>query len=383
MGLGMGLQIMTSRRMASGQYGYIGRIVNHGLLLGLVCSVVSVLLVQLGMPFIMQYYLQNAEIRTATLEYITIRALDMPFLYFFMLMRGFYTGTGQSRIIMWSTFIIAGVNLLLCMLLVAGMWGFPTFGVAGAAWATVMAQSVGAAFMLAYAYRKGYVRKYHLFRREKQRGYIYHRMLALSGPTILQYMLSMLGFLYLKYEVEKLGPRPLAVSELVKTTYLTLMIPIWGFQAAASALVSYAIGAGHNKAVIPLIKRISGMSLAVIAFTCLPLFLLPDALFSIYTDDINILSMARIPGYIVGVGLLLLSVGAVLMNGVIGAGATRFALYAEIILIASYIAYIAMAAHIWEPTLGGLWSCEFIYMGGMVVLFGLYLRSGRWQGKVV
>jgi Na+-driven multidrug efflux pump len=113
------------------------------------------------------------------------------------------------------------------------------------------------------------------------------------------------------------------------------------------------------------------------------LFAIPELTFSLYTNNPEILAAAKMPGYIVGIGLLLLSVGAIFMHGVIGTGATRFALYAEVATIAAYCSYIALVAHIWEPSLTSLWSCEFIYMGGMVLLFGWYLRSGRWQGRQV
>ncbi|MBX3101073.1 MAG: MATE family efflux transporter [Bacteroidetes bacterium] len=383
MGLGTGLQVMTSRRIAGGKYKSIGRVVNHGLMLGGAFSVVTMLFLQFAMPHILSLYLVSDEVLEATLEYLSIRMWDMPFVYFTIMLRGFYTGVGQNRIVMWSTLLTAVLNIVLCLFLVAGLWGFPSLGMAGAALSTVIAQAAGAFLVLGHLYHYGYVRKFHLFRREKQRGYIYRLMLSLSGPTIMQYILSMLGFLYLMYEIEKLGERSLAVSELVKTTYLTLMIPIWGFQAAAGTLVSYAIGAGHNMAVLPILRRISSMSFVCIAVISLPLFLAPDYLFRLYTHNPDILAMARVPGYIVGVGLVLLSVGSVFMSGVIGTGATRFALYAEIILISAYCLYIALAAHVWEPSLGRLWGCEFIYMGGMVTLFSLYLRSGRWKGREV
>jgi putative MATE family efflux protein len=383
MGLGSGIQVMTSRRLATGKYKAIGRVVNHGLVLGGLFSVLTLLFLLFAMPYILSVYLKSDEVLQATMAYLEIRAWDVPFVYFALLVRGFYSGIGENRIVMWSTLLTAVLNFVLCLFFVTGLWGFPAFGIAGAALSTVIAQAAGAGLVLAHLYKQGYVRRYYLFKLETPRGYLYRRLMSLSGPTIMQYILSMLGFLYLMYEVEKLGERALAVSELVKTAYISLMIPTWGFQTAASTLVSYGIGAGRNRVVLPVIKRIAVMSAATSGVLSLFLFAIPELTFSLYTNNPEILAAAKMPGYIVGIGLLLLSMGAIFMHGVIGTGATRFALYAEVATIAAYCSYIAIVAHMWEPSLTSLWSCEFIYMGGMVLLFGWYLRSGRWQGRQV
>jgi Na+-driven multidrug efflux pump len=269
-------------------------------------------------------------------------------------------------------------NFVLNWFLVLGLAGFPAMGVAGSALSTVIAQALGGLLVLVHVYRAGYVQRYGLFRREALDSGLLRRLMALSGPTMLQYLLSMGGFLYLAYEIEKLGETALAASELVKTAYLTLMIPSWGFQAAASTLVSYVIGAGHPAAVGRLAWRIALQSLWAALGLSLFLFAFPRLTFQLYTSDPALIQQAIGPGYMVGIGLLLFSIGGIYLNAVIGTGATRFALAAELGTITAYCLTIYLL-RVYSPGLMAYWSAELAYMGGMVLTTWLYLRSKRWM----
>lgn len=380
MGLSNGLQVLVSRRLGEGKNHAVGRVVNHGLMLAAIFMVITFVAIYWGIPLLLgSFYLESEAVLAATTDYLSIRVWDLPCVFFVLLMRGFYTGIGQTRIIMWSTLMPAVLNLILCFFLVLGLWGFPRLGMQGAALSTVIAQAAGAGVMVVHLLRSGHIQQYRMFRRERVRGYLLRTILNLSGPTIMQYLLSMAGFLYLMYEVEKLSETALAASELVKTVYLTLMIPTWGFQAAASTLVSYVIGAGHRRAVMSILWRIAAMNLSAAVVLSLFVLVIPRFTFSMYTSSEHLMEAAIWPGYVVGITLILFAGAAVYLNGVIGSGATKFALLSEIVTISLYCIFIAIAAHVWHGGLGLLWSCEFIYMGLLWINCYFYMRSGRWR----
>ena len=54
----------------------------------------------------------------------------------------FFTGRGKTLTVMWVNFAATGINILLDYAWIFGNWGFPEWGIRGAAWATVIAHFV-------------------------------------------------------------------------------------------------------------------------------------------------------------------------------------------------------------------------------------------------
>ena len=75
-------------------------------------------------------------------RYLQVRAFEVPFAMFNAVVWGFLVGRGDSRTPMLLAWTQVLVNIVLVWLLVAGNLGFPPWGVAGAALATVLSNAV-------------------------------------------------------------------------------------------------------------------------------------------------------------------------------------------------------------------------------------------------
>ena len=96
----------------------------------------------------------EAEVRGGAVTYMQIRLLGGPALLGMMTAFGALHGAHDMRTPLW---IAAGSNALnagLDALLIAGASPIPAFGIAGAAWASVVAQWVGVVFAVAAVARK-------------------------------------------------------------------------------------------------------------------------------------------------------------------------------------------------------------------------------------
>jgi multidrug resistance protein, MATE family len=86
---------------------------------------------------------------------------------------------------------------------------------------------------------------------------------------------------------------------------------------------------------------------------------------------------------VVSGAIILMSIGAVSLNGVNGTANTRVTLYIEIVAITFYSIYIYLMFERWRmPFIIG-WFCEILYWLGIFIMAYGYLRSGKWKGKVV
>ena len=73
---------------------------------------------------------------------------------------------------------------------------------------------------------------------------------------MMQMFLSLAVWFVLFLFIEKLGESALAVSNIIRSILVVLLVPVWGFATATNTLVSYLIGNNRTDEVMGLIKKI-------------------------------------------------------------------------------------------------------------------------------
>jgi putative MATE family efflux protein len=138
--LAYGTTPRVARAWGRGDREEVGRTVLQALTLAAGVGVLATLvLLAAGGPLVA---LMGAgdELREPALSYLRIRALAGPAVLLIMAGHGIFRGIQDTRTPLWITLGLNGVNLVLDPILIFGMgWGLE-----GAAWATVVAQWVGA-----------------------------------------------------------------------------------------------------------------------------------------------------------------------------------------------------------------------------------------------
>jgi len=76
--------------------------------------------------------------------------------------------------------------------------------------------------------------------------------------------------------IEKMGEMQLAVSNIVRSIYVVLLIPIMGFATSANTLVSSEIGKGKSNEVVSLTWRIAILSTGLSAILSIICLLIPN-----------------------------------------------------------------------------------------------------------
>ena len=82
----------------------------------------------------------------------------------------FYTGVTQTKVLTYSTFIQATVNVIFDYALIFGNFGLPEMGVKGAALASVISELAALIYFFAYSKKRLYFKKYLLFYRLRFEG---------------------------------------------------------------------------------------------------------------------------------------------------------------------------------------------------------------------
>jgi len=382
-GFGIGVQIIVARRNGEGNFPDIGKTIEHGLFFLLPLALLMFSLMKFLSDDLLGNILESEAVLIETLDYINIRAWGLFFVFINILFRGFYIGIARTRVITWTTGFMAAVNIFLNWGLIFGNAGLPEMGIRGAALASVIAEASATLFFVVFTMIKIPLVKYRLFYFGQFMPSLFQRILRIAFPVMMQNFISLASWFIFFLLVEKLGERELAVSNIIRSFYIVLMIPMWGFSSATNTLVSQIIGEKRSVEVMPVVRKIMVLCLSGVALVVAFGFIFPEYAIRIYTND-PVLIKASIPVlYVVNVAALMLSVAFIFFNAVSGTGKTQISFLIEVIVISIYLGFVYLIVYIWQKPVQIVWLTEWVYAGVMMLLAYLYLRSGRWKSAAV
>lgn len=382
-GFGIGLQIIVARRYGEGNFTEIGKTVEHGLYFLLPLAVIVFSIMKFLSEDLLGLIIQSEDIYAETMNYIRYRSFGVFLVYINILFRGFYVGIARTQVITWTTAVLAAVNIFFDWCLIFGNLGFPEMGIEGAALASVIAEISATVFFIGYTLLKVPLAKYQLFQFAKFSRELYFRVIRISLPMMLQNFISLSAWLTFFLFVEKIGETELAISNIIRSFYVVLMIPMWGFSSATNTLVSYLIGQDRRDEVISLIYKILVLCISGVAAIVALGFLLPDFALRIYTNDPVLIELARPVLYVVNIAAVMLSAAFIFFNGVSGTGKTQVSFAIEVIVLLLYLIFNYFLVYIWQSPIEIVWMSEYVYAGLLGILSYLYLRTGRWKETVV
>ena len=378
MGLAIGIQIIIARRYGAHEYDKIGSIFQHGAVSILIFGLLLFAIMRVFSTSLLAFIIESDNIYAGALEYINVRQFGIVFVCFNYLFRALYTGLSSTKVITYSTIIMATVNIILDYCLIFGHWGLPEMGIAGAALASLIAEITATTFFFVYTYVKLGKSEYGLFKHHGFNKELTLSIIRIATPTMFQKLFSFSAWFIFFIMVEKMGEEAIGISSIARSVYMILFIPVFGFLATSNTITSRIIGAGHADEVLKTVFRI----IFNCVLCCIPLILVcvfyPTAVMSIYTDNM-VLAGAAIPSiYVICGAIIFQAIGAVMFEAVSGTGKTNAALWLEFGILLLYIAYIWMLTQL-TTKVEWVWTCEYLY-GGLIGLVSIiYIKFANWQ----
>jgi len=382
-GVGIGTQIIVARRHGEGNYNQIGSTIDHAQYFLILIAAILIAIYQLFGHSLLSAIVKSDDVLEASLSFLDYRIWGLFFAFTYFSLRGFYVGIGITKVITYTTITMVVVNVILAYTLIFGKFGFEPMGIRGAGIASVIAEFSGMITVIAYSIYNKYHNTYNLFRFlgfSKDRMF---KLLDISFPLMLQYFFSFSIWFLFFLIIEKMGEMQLAVSNIVRSIYVVLLIPIMGFATSANTLVSSEIGKGKSNEVVSLTWRIAILSTGLSAILSIICLLIPNQILSVYTNDSNIINQSLPVLHIVSVASVILSVAFVLFNGVSGTGKTRVSLFIELAILLVYILFTWYIATVAKWNLTYVWSVEIVYGILLSISSLIYLKSNHWVGKDV
>lgn len=378
-GLSVGFQIIIARRAGENNPESIGRIFNNNLIFLMGVAVVLYAFLEFAAPAILRPMFSSPEVFEAGMEYLHYRNYEIFFAVFAFTLLGFYTSIGNNQIITWSAVLMLVVNIFFNYNLVFGKMGFPQMGIAGAGLASLISSTAACGLNFFYLLFSKYRNQFGLFRFDGFDWPIVKSGLKISGPIVLQHMLSTGTWVIFFLMIEKMGPPSLAASNVAKEVYMVLGVTTWGIANATNSLVSNLLGQNRHSEIFVLLKKVVLIALCFSFLFFAFILIWPEVFIRIFTNDETIINLAVNPVRIVGICLMMMSVSSVLFRAVTGTGATRHSLLLELITLVVYMIYVYVIIHVLNVSLAVAWTSEFVYWLVLAWLCWKYLKSGKWK----
>lgn len=384
-GFSIGGQILIARRNGEKNYGEIGRITDNSLYFLMGMGLLLFLLIFFFAPVMLRPMIASDAVYKASTDFLQYRIYGIFFAFGNVLLRSFYIGTTSTRVLTYNAIILAGTNVFLDYCMIFGNFGFPEMGIKGAALASAISEAVSAIFFFTYTLKVVDLKKYNLFRFGHIDWNVIRTTLKISVFVMMQMFLSLAGWFIFFMIVEKMGERSLAVSNIIRSIYIVLMIPVFAFGSTTNSLVSNLIGEGKSDKVTGVIRKVATMNFVLIGVLVGIAAIIPGLIVRIYTNDLSLINDTVPVLYVIIITLFFFSYSSILFNGVSGTARTEIALLIEVITIGIYLVVAWLLVVIWKLPIHLVWTAEIVYFVIMGILSYYYLKSGHWKtakGKV-
>ena len=380
-GINVAVSALVARRKGEQRQETANQILLTAIIIAsIVCVAVSVLFVAFA-PWMMRLAGSNADTHEAAVEYFRIIMGGTFFNVITMVINSAQRGSGNTKLSMTTNLTSSVVNILFNYLLIEGHFGFPRWGIRGAAIATVLGTVVSAGMAVFSLFRRSSYVSVPLMRRNRIR---YSREAArsiwhLALNTSLENIAARIGFLATAMIAARLGTDEFAAHNIGMSILGLGFSFADGMQVAAVALTGQSLGAGEKENARRYGSICQRIGLIISFILAVLLFFGGKWFYGLYFTEPHILEMGEIICRYLMV-IVLLQISQIIFTGCLrAAGDVRYVLVAAMISIAGIR---TLSTLLMVNVLG--WGLHGVWLGILAdqlsrfIMVSLRFRQGKW-----
>src|SRR3989338_8372285 len=289
--------------------------------LGLLVSLFLLFFLWVESPFIFHCMGLDSKAQAAAMAYYQVLILGTPIFFAFILTGQIFNAHGDTKttnLILTGTI---GLNALLDPFFIFGWGPFPTWGVFGASFASILSFAAGMGVRLYFLRKKGYIDSLTTY--GKLSKVYFYRILSIGIPTASARVIWSLVYPLLSTLITPFGMSAMAALTMAHRIEGIAYCTAYGFSVAVSTLVGQNIGRKDSQAA----RLVAYQGRRLITFILLPMSLLflliPEILMGFLSQDPEVIAHGS--SYLRIIGLLEIFLGweMVFEGGFNGVGETR------------------------------------------------------------
>jgi len=380
-GLNNAMQSVFSRYAGSGDSGAFKIILAQGIRISLQFAAAGILLTWFIAPYILQKSVAPGAF-PVEMSFLKIRILGLPFLYLFQMGNAFLVASLNSRYLMIGFISEALLNILLDYLLIFGHAGFPAMGFNGAALASVISEFIGFLVVLLVLYQTGLRKEYSLFKKYSFDKTKTKEIVKVAVPLVVQFVISVGTWLVFFIFIEDKGTEAKAISNTMRNVFGLVGVFVWAFAATSNIMVSNIIGQQRNDLVLVVINRITILSFSFCSMMCLIINIFPQQFFALFGQNDQFITNGISVLRVVSLGLMIMSISNIWLNGITGTGKTMVNLLIEIFAILFYMSYTWVFMKVNYLSLEIAWGNEIVYWIFIFLASFIFFKRGKWRNEI-
>lgn len=381
MGLTMATGILVSQSYGARKMEDLRQVVDSSTVLIYALSIVLTVLGEFFAPSILRAMDTPPEIFGASVGYLRIFMVSLPFGFGLFLIRSMLQGVGDSKTPLYFQLGSVLLTTILDPLLMFGWLGFPKLGLNGTAWATLFSQITVLIALIAFLRRQklpvapAWPRLSHL-------GPMTWKTLRIGVPTAVQQSLVSIGMVLVTGIINGFGEVATAAFGAASRIDQIAFMPAMTLGMAVSTLAGQNLGAGHHHRVREVFSWGCLLTGGVTMIISLVAVTFSGALLRIFVSDSNVIDLGVSYLHIVGASYVLFGLIFV-SNGIInGAGHTLITTLFS--LISLWVVRVPGAYWLSHRmgSVQGVWYAIALSFGVSLITSMSYYFSGRWKSAL-
>lgn len=384
LGIATYVNTFVAQYKGAGKPERIGLAVWQGVWIGAICTPLFLATIPLA-PWVFHLAGHSSVLASLETTYFQVLSFGAGGAVIAAALSSFFIGRGDTRVVMFISCTSAALNIVLDYAWIFGHWGFPAMGIAGAGWATVIAQWYRVAAYGWFMVRPAYRETYRLWAGCRIDVALLRRLLRFGGPNGLQMFVEVCAFTIFILLVGRLGDDAMAATTLAFNVNSVAFVPMLGMGIAVSTLVGQQLGRGQPDLAARATWTALWMAMAYMGAFALMYVAAPDLFLIGHAAgtapeqfaglrDTTVILLRFVAAYCLFDALNLMFVSAIK-----GAGDTRFILATNLVLSPLPV----LAVWLGITHLGwGLVRCWVVLTAWIVALGVIYtcrFLQGRWR----
>ncbi len=381
MGLTAGMRALVARAVGARDNEMAQRVAQHAIILSLAYAVFMLLVgVFLSRQIIGIVNPEEDVLELATM-YMKIQFVGGATVTFRMMMDAIMQASGDSVNPMKNAIVFRLLHILICPFLIFGWWVFPELGVAGAAYTSIISQTVGVFLGIRVLF--GSRSRLHISFRNFQfeMGLIW-RMVRIGLPALVSSIQRMLNQFILQIFMAPFGTLVLAAHAVTQRLEMVILMPAMAIGMGAGVLVGQNLGAQKPERATRSVWLATAIVQGFVIIISLVIFIWTTQVIRIFNADPALDVTARQFVHIAIVGWLAVGFQFVFMNALQGAGDTVPTMVISVVttwVITLPLAYFLPIYTDWG-VYGIRWAMTISPIAAGIANI-LYFRTGKWKTR--
>jgi MATE family multidrug resistance protein len=381
------LNVFVAQYVGSGRSERVGAALWQGIYFSLLSAVAMAGVSFLAEPlFALGGHADEVQVLEAI--YFKVLCLGAGILIMGTALSCFFSGRGQTRLVMIITMIGTVFNIPLDYALINGIWIFPEWGILGAGIATVLSWSLVTLIFAFLVFTKKNDRGYKVLTHRRPEADLFTRLLRYGVPSAIQFSLDIFAFTFFIFMVGRIGKLELAATNMVFSINSLAFMPLMGFSLGTSTLVGQALGRNRVHEAIDAARATIHIVLFYISLLFILFLVFPGPLLELFQPkdassqnfvaiiQIGTVLLRFVSAYIFFDALYMVCIGVLK-----GAGDTRFIMWSiGILSLVVMILPLIIGVHIFGAGLYFAWFCATGFVFSLFITSYWRYRQGRWKG---